>query len=507
VGYRDDHGNTVLLEPPFKTAGEASISKLSDRPDRVAKIYTDPPTPAYRDKLRWMRDHPPADPNLASGHASVSWPEGLLDDEAGALAGYVMPFVGNAVSIFEVLNVRYRARRMPHFHRGYLYRTARNLAAAIELVHARDYVIGDVNQANVLVTPAARVTLIDTDSFQVTERRREGDVIHRCPVGVPDYTPPELQGRPFADVDRTSEHDRFGLAVLIFQLLTEGNHPFRSLWLATGDPPMLGEKIRLGYFPYAQPRRGPAAPPSGSSLLDDVDRDVATLFLRCFANGHDRLDQRPSASEWARVLEAAESQLVQCAHGHAREAHRDHCSECAAANLRPPIPMTIPAQHQGSGAAPAAPAQPPVAPFPVAVPPTHMPPPITVPPIVPPATPPTIHPAVTPPAFQPGAMPTVVPPAAAAPIPPLQPAAGARLPTPLIAARRQPPQRLVVAVMAALLLQLLMLVHLATLPPLRVPAVPASVVSPAARLQRVAEQREMRLDLRLSRGSQVAATP
>ena len=61
----------------------------------------------------------------------------------------------------------------------------------------------------------ALVTLVDSDSFQVTV----GDKIYRCTVGKTEYTPPELQGTRFADIDRGADHDPFALAILIFQLL------------------------------------------------------------------------------------------------------------------------------------------------------------------------------------------------------------------------------------------------------------------------------------------------
>ena len=59
---------------------------------------------------------------------------------------------------------------LPSFNRRYLHRTARNLAAALRALHESDYVIGDLNESNVMVTPSALVTVIDADSFQVLRR-------------------------------------------------------------------------------------------------------------------------------------------------------------------------------------------------------------------------------------------------------------------------------------------------------------------------------------------------
>jgi DNA-binding helix-hairpin-helix protein with protein kinase domain len=62
------------------------------------------------------------------------------------------------------------------------------------------------------------VSLIDCDSFQISSHGR----YFLCEVGVPLYTPPELQEKEFKHVVRTPNHDNFGLAVLLFHLLFMG---------------------------------------------------------------------------------------------------------------------------------------------------------------------------------------------------------------------------------------------------------------------------------------------
>ena len=138
-----------------------------------------------------------------------------------------------------------------------------DLAAAVGALHLRGYVIGDVNESNILVTESALVTLVDTDSFQV--RDPQTGLVYRCPVGTPQFTPPELQNKTFAHVDRMPEHDAFGLAVLIFQLLMEGAHPYAGRYTGPGDPPPYEVRISLGHFPHGNksqpllPRAGRAA--------------------------------------------------------------------------------------------------------------------------------------------------------------------------------------------------------------------------------------------------------
>src|SRR3546814_5244737 len=60
-----------------------------------------------------------------------------------------------------------------------------------------------------LVSPTATVALIDADSFQLTHNGSQ----YLCAVGVPEYTPPELQGRSLKSIVRTQDHDAFGLEI------------------------------------------------------------------------------------------------------------------------------------------------------------------------------------------------------------------------------------------------------------------------------------------------------
>ena len=230
-------------------------------PAWIAKIYEPAPRPNYPAKLAWMLNHPPANPTAALGHPSLAWPAALLYDQEHRLAGYRMPYIKEAAPILVVFNPRRRSETLPQFDRRYLHRTACNLATAIGALHQSNYVVGDLNESNILVNSSALVSLIDTDSFQVQEPNGGQMITYACPVAKPEYTPPELQGKSLSSIVRTPEQDAFGLGVLIFQLLMEGNHPFRAQWLGKGDPPPIEERIAIGRFPihfYTRRARTPA---------------------------------------------------------------------------------------------------------------------------------------------------------------------------------------------------------------------------------------------------------
>ena len=321
---------SVALGAELGRGGEAVVYKLAVQPALLAKIYYGAPREGYEDKLAWMQANPPDDPTRAQGHSSIAWPNDLLYTPAGQLAGYVMVNVQNAVPLLLVFNPRSRAKTLPSFNRRYLHRAARNLAAALGALHASNYIVGDLNESNVMVTPSALITLIDADSFQVQRRVGSKPILHPCPVGKPEYTPPELQGKTFAEVPRQPEHDRFGLAVLIFQLLMEGNHPFRAQWLGSGDAPPVEDRIRDGAWPYAYKPILPLAPPRGGPGLNVLHPALAKLVRQCFIDGHTDPRARPLPEEWEEALNTAEDALVACDLGHLYSNHLNRCPDCQA---------------------------------------------------------------------------------------------------------------------------------------------------------------------------------
>ena len=354
----DLQGRQVSLGESVGQGGEATVYRVNDASNRLAKIYEPQPRPNYLLKLAWMVEHPPVNPTETLKHPSLAWPNGLLYDSRHRLKGYSMPHIQYAVSLLEVFNPRRRAEVLPQFDRRYLHRTARNLAAAFSALHRSGYVAGDVNESNVLVTPTALVTIIDTDSFQVTEERNGNQIIYPCPVGKPEYTPPELQGKSLVEVTRVPEHDNFGLAVLIFQLLMEGSHPYRAQWLGAGDPPPIETRIAKGYFPYAA-LSAPIAPPPNGLDLNTLHPALADLFRRCFVDGQRNPRWRPSPELWVRAISDAEQALVCCAQGHYYSSHLDECPYCAVARKRPLVSARPvgQAEDRARGGWPAAPWQ------------------------------------------------------------------------------------------------------------------------------------------------------
>jgi DNA-binding helix-hairpin-helix protein with protein kinase domain len=236
----------------------------------------------------------------------AAWPVDVLADETGVVRGFLMHRVDAREDAHELYNPRSRRRAFPQADFRFMARAASNLARAFAQVHALGHVIGDVNHGNALVGRDATVVLIDCDSFQIREAART----FFCDVGVPLFTPPELHGKSFRGLKRTSNHDEFGLAVLLFHLLYLGRHPFAGKH-RDGELP-IERAIAECRFAYGKGSEalGVTAPPA-TLPLGAFGPAIAELFERAFAGSGE--SRRTTAGEWVTALQALESGLVQCA--------------------------------------------------------------------------------------------------------------------------------------------------------------------------------------------------
>lgn len=305
---RQSNGAVIVCDASSEigSGGEARIYEVGGEVKLVAKVYH-VPTDLHTHKLHSMLANPPAGLG-ASGR--IAWPIDLLvvPDGSQRIAGFLMPLV-KMEPIIEFYHPKTRLNKHPLFHYGYLHRTGRNLAAAVSATHAKGYVIGDVNESNILANEEALVSLVDTDSFQV--RDQASGMIYRCPVGKMKFTPPELQGQDFSEIDRSSHHDAFGLAVLLFQLLMEGTHPFAGRFTGNGEPPSIGERIKAGHFPYGNGPH-PYSPGKHTLPFAVLAPTLQTLFRRCFEEGYQHPHRRPDAVMWRDALQDAERALTSC---------------------------------------------------------------------------------------------------------------------------------------------------------------------------------------------------
>lgn len=280
--------------------GEGEVYAIKGRSGQAVKIYKTGLRSKREDKVRAMVGE-----GLAVKTDLVAYPGQVVTDHRGNFLGFVMRLVSGYRPLHELYSPKSRQRYFPKADYRFIVHAALNLARAVGMVHQTRCVIGDLNHSGVLVAQDATVALIDADSFQFSLNGKS----YPCVVGVPDFTPPELHGKNLASVQRTIEHDNFGLAVAIFHLLFMGRHPYAGRY--NGPDISMADAIAQNRFAYSLTRQAETqtAPPPGSLTLDMFPDVISRAFEKAFGQSP---GARPTALDWIHALSSLEGSLNHC---------------------------------------------------------------------------------------------------------------------------------------------------------------------------------------------------
>lgn len=281
-----------VLGPVVASGGEGTVYRVGTH--LAVKFYHRPLDPQKRLKLLMQAQM--HRPSLA---AVSTWPIDVVFDANRNIIGYVMPLVRGGVPIGNLFSPAERKRLYPLATYAHLLAITANLARAVTAIHNAQIVIGDFNAQNVLVLADYTVRLIDCDSYQIKA--------YLCPVGVEAFTAPELFKKNLNVEPRTNTSDDFALAVIIFQLLVMGRHPF-----AGSMQPTLGDAMKKGDYLFRKRWRGksPITTQFGLGTYSLFPKPVEELFLRAFVPK--RVAKRPTALEWMHALEDMLCALQDC---------------------------------------------------------------------------------------------------------------------------------------------------------------------------------------------------
>ena len=313
-------GSAYRLGREVGKGGQGAVWALDGNVNLVAKFYHKGFTDEDIAKLSAMcRLRSDALTSVAA------WPIALLKGaKSGKPQGILMRKISGYQAVHQLYGMKSRLRTFPEAQFPFLLHTAINTARAFATIHAAGQVIGDVNHSNLMISQTATAALIDCDSFQITD----GTTVFRCPVGVPEFTPPELQGTNFASQARSAQHDIFGLSILIFYLLFLGRHPFMGMYDPKNDEMVaLDQAIGRYAFPYALDPRSPEVKlPLFVPRLADYPSSVTDLFKQAFTR-EATTKGRPAASQWVASLSLLASSLRQC-QGNPNHHYYNSLKEC-----------------------------------------------------------------------------------------------------------------------------------------------------------------------------------
>ena len=276
------------------SGGEGAVYEDRNDPHMVIKVlHRQHATPERAAKLQAMRDNPPPDTQ------ALSWPNAVKYDADGLR--YQMPKAPEGAGTAYRFIAAKERRQLPQHRQGYEYRTkiGIRIAEAFRGLHAMGVRIGDVNPSNILVRADGSVMLIDCDSFQIPGP--PGHQPYPCVVGSPEYTAPETED--FRRQFRSHDSDNFALAVLLYQLLGNGSHPYAGIdTLAADSISNIRERIKGHRFAH-HPREGRWRPTPGQMRSwRAMPGPVQNTFRQAFSPMASRIG-RPTADAWASILE------------------------------------------------------------------------------------------------------------------------------------------------------------------------------------------------------------
>ncbi len=343
-------GRLILLGREVKRGGAGTIHLLPQAPQQVAKIYHPGSDLARAErKLAAMLALSPELPDIAEHgrrYVQIAWPQATLHDEQQRFVGFLMPTLDlKLTSELECVLQERQARKLGlPTGLGARVTLAANLAAVIAELHRHGHRVIDLKPINLRFYPSSLyMAVLDCDGFAIagaTERFPAEQV-------TPDYLAPELQHRaPGADDEEAQ--DRFALAVMAFQLINHGIHPYAGRPRSDRVRDDLPGRIAGNHYGYGVAGHPEILPTPGSSH-DLLPLDLRVAFDRSF--GIDAA-ARPSASAWRDLLlgyaRRSSGRLQTCA---ADAAHQHFvgmaCGECRRASARRRI-----AEHSADDARP-----------------------------------------------------------------------------------------------------------------------------------------------------------
>lgn len=318
----DNRGSPVILSNEIGKGGEGTVFNIQDSPSLVAKIYTKAPSLEQAEKISTM---------INVGNERLlklsTWPINTIHAADKKLIGFTMPKLSGHKPIFELYSPKKRLQEFPSADWRFLIHAAINTARAFSVIHEVGHVVGDVNHGNLFVASDATVQFIDTDSFQIHSK----GAYWNCEVGVPTHQPPEMQNiLSYKGVMRTPNHDNFGLAVLIFQLLCLARHPFSGRYSGVGDMSIEQAIAEYRYAYAAQSSQTMMSPPPASLSMDALTSNIRLNFERAFSKEGERHGFRPTPQDWIIALTELSSKLRVCAanQGHFFYSSLKNCPWC-----------------------------------------------------------------------------------------------------------------------------------------------------------------------------------
>lgn len=308
----------VLDEKPLGKGGQACVYRIVfpvSLESCCVKIYHKGCSNELVERLQYMINHPPK--QLKTSAFCICWPMGLVYDKNKTVVGFYMPTAFPHSRDLYILSYYAKGKKIADRFRkdvdwfgkyerstseGIMNRLKMiaNISQAFHQIHkSGNYVALDIKPMNILATSTGRISIVDTDSFQIAEIDK---ILFPGAAATPEYCAPEfdeqfMQKRPF-----TVSNDLFSLSVMYYQIIM-GLHPFTGVKLLppydTEEYSELKPVIHRSLFIYGYNKRYvEKLTPNPHAFFERMPRTLQMMFVRAF----DAPNYRPTMEEWCKEL-------------------------------------------------------------------------------------------------------------------------------------------------------------------------------------------------------------
>ncbi|MFE7656363.1 hypothetical protein ACFU6M_26305 [Streptomyces bottropensis] len=343
-------GTPVTREgQPLGEGGYGDVWALRERPDLAAKIYKRAPGEEQLRRLTAMlRAAPLAEEELQPDQPPLlAWPTDLVES-GGRPVGYGMPRLEPSAQtpLKGLLQKQVRLRLDGATDWKFLVGVAANLAYMTARLHVEGFVVGDLSSANAVADRSGYITLLDCDSFAFRDALTNEEF--GSDAFTDDYACPER----YDGTEPTRHSDDFALAVLVYQLVTAGNHPFDGAPKYGAEESTRKDNILSGTSFLVHPDR--VVVPAQLLSAEVVPPRVLRLAKATFGPGLREPARRPSSAAWLAALDDVREDITRCARvpAHSYGGHLDACPWCRRLADGQTDPFTrSPGRVGGAGAA------------------------------------------------------------------------------------------------------------------------------------------------------------
>lgn len=307
-----------INDTPLGKGGQGAVHNITTSKysaDYCIKIYIRDAEKMHK-KIEYMVTHPPQ--NIRDTSFRICWPTALAYNTKKEFVGYMMPLAfpkGHDLTILSVyrskpLSQLKRFKDNVEWHNKYELDTSEgivnrvkmlcNIAIALHTIHSTGrYVLVDLKPENIDATGAGKVSIMDTDSIQISEN---GKILYPATAFTPEYFAPE--GKELKRLNRpfTLQCDYFAAAICFYQILT-GTHPYSGTVLKSpyDNCTEIADCISNGLFAFGEKQKYIDLP-SAFNLQQNfynLPSTIQGLFKRAFGS---QASKRPTMEEWGRTF-------------------------------------------------------------------------------------------------------------------------------------------------------------------------------------------------------------